>query len=80
MVFLQYLYEGRRDIRIVPLLVGSFQDCVRGGHDPRARYDIARMVGALQALEREAGEPHGRPRVKLTTLEELLDAARERVR
>src|SRR5262249_15897678 len=28
-VFLQYLYEQRRDIRIVPLVVGSFADCVR---------------------------------------------------
>jgi ferredoxin--NADP+ reductase len=34
---------------------------------------------AIDRREREAGEPHGRPRVKLTTTEELLDAARERV-
>ena len=32
---------------------------------------------AIDRAEREAGEPHGRPRVKLTTFEELLDAARD---
>jgi ferredoxin--NADP+ reductase len=32
---------------------------------------------AIDAAERTAGEPHGRPRVKLTRFEELLDAARE---
>ena len=34
---------------------------------------------AIDRAERDAGEPHGRPRVKLTTFDELLDAARERV-
>ena len=35
---------------------------------------------AIDRAEKAAGEPHGRPRVKLTTVDELLDAARERVR
>ena len=34
---------------------------------------------AIDSHERGAGEPHGRPRVKLTTAEALLEAARERV-
>jgi ferredoxin/flavodoxin---NADP+ reductase len=34
---------------------------------------------AIDNAEKAAGEPRGRPRVKLTTFEELLDAARERV-
>jgi ferredoxin/flavodoxin---NADP+ reductase len=34
---------------------------------------------AIDTAEKSAGEPHGRPRVKLTTTDELLDAARERV-
>ena len=34
---------------------------------------------AIDSAERAAGEPHNRPRVKLTTTDELLDAARERV-
>jgi ferredoxin--NADP+ reductase len=34
---------------------------------------------AIDSAEKAAGEPQGRPRVKLTTTEELLDAARERV-
>jgi ferredoxin/flavodoxin---NADP+ reductase len=34
---------------------------------------------AIDRAEKEAGEPQGRPRVKLCTFDELLDAARERV-
>jgi ferredoxin/flavodoxin---NADP+ reductase len=34
---------------------------------------------AIDRAEKAAGEPQGRPRVKLTTTEELLEAARERV-
>jgi ferredoxin--NADP+ reductase len=34
---------------------------------------------AIDRQEREAGEPQGRPRVKLTTFEELVEAAREKV-
>jgi ferredoxin/flavodoxin---NADP+ reductase len=32
---------------------------------------------AIDRAEKSAGEPHGRPRVKLCTFEELLEAARE---
>jgi len=56
-VLLQYLYEGKRPIRIVPLVVGSFQDCVSRGAEPSTRSDIRRMVSALQAAERETTEP-----------------------
>jgi ferredoxin--NADP+ reductase len=35
---------------------------------------------AIDRAEKAAGEPHGRPRVKLTTTDELLDAARDPVR
>jgi AmmeMemoRadiSam system protein B len=56
-VFLQYLYEGRRPFRIVPLVVGSFRDCVEEGTEPAAREDVARMVAALRRAEAEAGEP-----------------------
>jgi ferredoxin/flavodoxin---NADP+ reductase len=34
---------------------------------------------AIDRVEKAAGEPQGRPRVKLTTTDELLEAARERV-
>src|SRR5215211_2306988 len=34
---------------------------------------------SIDQQEREAGEPQGRPRVKLTRFEQLLEAARERV-
>src|SRR5262249_45074126 len=56
-VFLQYLYEGKRDIRIAPLVAGSFHDCTHSGRAPDGRDDIRRMVRALQALEREMNEP-----------------------
>jgi MEMO1 family protein len=55
-VLLQYLYEDRRRFRIVPLVVGSFHDCVETGHEPQEWADIARMVKALRAAEAEAGE------------------------
>lgn len=57
LVFLQYLYEGVPDIRIVPLVVGSFQDCVDGNVMPTARADIARMVQALRRAEAKTREP-----------------------
>jgi AmmeMemoRadiSam system protein B len=56
-VFLQYLYENRRPIRIVPLVVGSFQDCILGNLAPRARTDISRMIEDLQKVESETSEP-----------------------
>src|SRR5262245_49313620 len=56
-VLLQYLYENRRDFRIVPLLVGSFGDCVRSGRSPGQADDVRRMVEALREVEGEAGEP-----------------------
>ena len=34
---------------------------------------------AIDRAEKAGGEPHGRPRVKLCSFEELLEAARERV-
>jgi AmmeMemoRadiSam system protein B len=56
-VFLQYLYEGCRPIRIVPLVVGSFQDCVASGCAPTQREEINRMVQALRRAEAETPEP-----------------------
>jgi ferredoxin/flavodoxin---NADP+ reductase len=34
---------------------------------------------AIDSAEKSAGEPHGRPRVKLCSFEDLLDAAHGRV-
>jgi AmmeMemoRadiSam system protein B len=56
-VFLQYLYEGKRPIRIVPLVVGSFHDSMVLGVQPSACEDIGRMIEALRAATAEAGEP-----------------------
>ena len=56
-VLLQFLYEGKRDIRIVPLVVGSFQDTVITGGSPREMNDIGRMIEALRAVRRDTLEP-----------------------
>lgn len=56
-VFLQYLYEHKRPIRIVPLVVGSFHDCVQTRQAPGRAADIGRMVRALQQVEKETQEP-----------------------
>ncbi|MBY0521977.1 MAG: AmmeMemoRadiSam system protein B [Gemmataceae bacterium] len=56
-VFLQYLYETRRPIRIVPLVVGSFHDCVQERATPTNKDDIGRMVDALRRVEAEMTEP-----------------------
>ncbi len=56
-VMLQYLYENVRPIRIVPLVVGSFHDCVRAGTSPLEQAEIAGLVHALKKAEEEAKEP-----------------------
>lgn len=55
-VFLQWYYASRRPFRIVPLVVGSFHDCIHGGSSPADQEDIARMVRSLQAVEAETHE------------------------
>jgi AmmeMemoRadiSam system protein B len=56
-VFLQHLLGRHRPIKIVPLLVGSFADCIDSGTDPAALSDVARMVEALRKAEAECPEP-----------------------
>jgi AmmeMemoRadiSam system protein B len=55
-VWLQYMFEHIRPIRIVPLLVGSFHDCVLMGRDPADAADLNRMIQALQRAESAAKE------------------------
>jgi AmmeMemoRadiSam system protein B len=55
-VFLQYLFAGKRPFRIVPLVVGSFQDAVTERTSPSEQKDIGRIVEALRAMERETKE------------------------
>jgi AmmeMemoRadiSam system protein B len=55
-VFLRYLYEGRRDLRIVPLVIGSFHDCVLMHQAPHRCSDIARMIEALRCAAEETHE------------------------
>jgi MEMO1 family protein len=53
-VFLQHCLE--RPFRIVPLLVGSFQDCVATKTPPHEQADIYLMIQALKRAEAECGE------------------------
>jgi AmmeMemoRadiSam system protein B len=57
LVLLQFLYETRGPVRVVPLLVGSFGDCVDEGTTPAEAADVARMVAALRAAEAACPDP-----------------------
>lgn len=54
-VLLKYLF-GDRPIRIVPLLVGSFRDCINRKSTPEMASDVARMVKALRSAEQGCPE------------------------
>ena len=56
-VFLQYLYENKRPIRIVPLVVGSFHDCVQQGVAPASQPDIGGMIERCGAWRRNTRSP-----------------------
>jgi len=56
-VFLQYLYANRRPFRIVPLVIGTFQDALVYGVTPKNQDDIGRMIEALRKSEEETSEP-----------------------
>ena len=47
-VFLQHLLGGKRDLRIVPVLCGSFVDLIPGGKSPMDNERVADFVGALR--------------------------------
>ncbi|HEX8201981.1 MAG TPA: AmmeMemoRadiSam system protein B, partial [Isosphaeraceae bacterium] len=54
-VFLQYLLGDRRDVSIVPILVGSFHDLMEAGIDPIADPEVRRFVEALRRAEAASG-------------------------
>lgn len=56
-VLLQWLYEGRKPIRIVPLVVGSFHDALLEGSSPTRKQDIAGLIEALGRAAAETPEP-----------------------
>jgi ferredoxin/flavodoxin---NADP+ reductase len=71
----------------VELLLGDFREGRLPVHETACRVDellaergvdVVMYAGweAIDALERDRGYPHGRPRVKLATWDELLEAAR----
>jgi AmmeMemoRadiSam system protein B len=56
-VAMQYAFEGKRQFRIVPLVVGSFCDILGAKIKPGQKDDVAQMIAALRQAEAEAGEP-----------------------
>jgi AmmeMemoRadiSam system protein B len=56
-VGMQYAFAGKRPFRIVPLLVGSFCDCVGNHTRPDKKVDVAQMIAALRQAEADASEP-----------------------
>ncbi len=55
-VFLQYVLGGRRDFKIVPILVGSFHDLMADPAGPLANDEVRRFVEALRAVEADSGK------------------------
>ncbi|MCS7166167.1 MAG: AmmeMemoRadiSam system protein B [Gemmatales bacterium] len=53
-IFLQYCFPNK-PFRIVPIVIGSFQDCIEHQQLPEEMPDIAQMIEALKAAERESG-------------------------
>ena len=58
-MLLQYLYAGKRDIRIVPILCGSFRDFVEEHATPLDSPGVRGMVSGLRAAT-EAATAAGR--------------------
>jgi AmmeMemoRadiSam system protein B len=54
-VFLQYLLGGKREFRIVPILVGSFQEFITEGISPDQTPELEALVAAIRA----AAAAHG---------------------
>jgi AmmeMemoRadiSam system protein B len=55
-VLLQHALAGRRDFRVVPLLVGSFGDRVDEQANPSDDPEISRMIESLREAEKESAE------------------------
>ncbi|MDY6862370.1 MAG: AmmeMemoRadiSam system protein B [Thermodesulfobacteriota bacterium] len=48
LVFLQYLLAGKKDIKIVPVLCGSFHNIIAKGEEPFSSLQIMEFIGAVK--------------------------------
>ena len=55
-VFLKYMFPHRRNIAMVPVLVGSFHDLMDAGVDPIDDDEVSRFIAALREAERRSGK------------------------
>jgi MEMO1 family protein len=58
-LFLRYILGPARKFRIVPILVGSFHECVERQIDPAEMVHIADFIQAIQEAAAERAEPIG---------------------
>jgi AmmeMemoRadiSam system protein B len=55
-VFLQHVLGRKREFQVVPILVGSFHDCMERGIDPIDDPQVSALVTALKAAELASGK------------------------
>ena len=55
-LFLQYLFPERKDIRIVPILCSSLHDIMESGADPLKDWEISVFLGALKRAVKDRGD------------------------
>jgi len=48
LIFLNYLYRGRRPFKIVPILCGSFHEMIMQGSTPQQNRDLSDFINALR--------------------------------
>lgn len=53
---LQHTIARKRPVRIVPILVGPFLDCIETGSSPRQTAEIREVIDAIKATASEIGE------------------------
>ena len=53
LIFLQYLYQGRKSFKIVPILCGSFHEMIMQGSTPKQNRHLSDFINALRETVEE---------------------------
>jgi AmmeMemoRadiSam system protein B len=59
-LFLQYLFAGRRPFQVVPVLTGSFHEYVATGQQPSEHPPVAAMIDSLREVEQALADEAGK--------------------
>lgn len=54
-IFLSYLYDGNKDITILPVLCSSFQEMIHSGVSPSSVREVSDFIETLRRVIRESG-------------------------